>query len=379
MRLSEYQAYEIFSDYGIPIAKGRVANNPQEAAKITEELRGPVTIKIQVPVGGRGKGGGIKFASTPQEAYSLTKEMLNSRFKGKVVKKIFVQEKVDINKEYYLGVTLAREKKKAVVMTAVSGGVEIERTAKINPQSIFKEYVHPEIGFRDYQVRKLTLAIGKGEKRLIVKTSAVLKSLYKLFEEKDCYLAEINPWALTREGKLLALDAKIILDDNALYRHSEFTFFQEREGEGILEARARNKGLSYLKFKGNIGCIVNGAGLAMATLDLIKTYKMEPANFLDIGGGAKSDKVKEALDIVFSDKRIKGILVNIFGGITRCDLVAKGLKKSILEHQRNIPLVIRLSGTAKKEGRKELENIPGVILTDTMDEAAKRLMEMSKK
>ncbi len=379
MRLCEYQAYEIFSYYGIPIAKGRVANNSQEAAKITEELRGPVAIKIQVPLGERGKGRGIRFASTSQETYYLAKKMLNSRFKGKVVKKIFVQEKVDIDKEYYLGVTLAREKKKAVVMTAVSGGIEIERIAKINPLSIFKEYVHPEIGFRNYQARKLALGMCKREKKLVMKTSTVLKSLYKLFEEKDCYLAEINPWALTSEGKLLALDAKIILDDNALYRHSEFTFSQEREGEDILETRARNKGLSYLRFKGDIGCVVNGAGLAMATLDLIKACEMEPANFLDIGGGARSNKVKEALDIVFSDKRTKGILINIFGGITRCDLVAKGLKKSILEHQTNIPLVIRLSGTAKKEGRKELENITGVTLTDTMDEAAKRLMEMFKK
>jgi succinyl-CoA synthetase beta subunit len=377
MKIYEFQAHEIITKGGIPSPWGEVAKTSEEVKKIAEKLGRPVVVKAQVLVGGRGKAGGIKIAATPEEAYKAAEMILNSKLKGILVKRVFVKESVSIKEEYYLGITIDRAQKRVVVMVSPSGGVDIEEVARMNPEKIFKFYVNPLLGFKSHQANKLALTLTK-DKDLVQGIAKILSRLYRIFEEMDSSLVEINPLVITKEGSLFALDAKIIFDDNALYRHPEISSLRDLEEEDPLEVRAKEAGLSYVRLEGNIGCIVNGAGLAMATMDLVKHYGAEPANFLDVGGGASSQQVGKALDIVLSDEKVRAVLVNIFGGITRCDIVAEGLIQALSKREMNLPLIIRLTGTNEEEGRKKLKGIKGIILATTMGEAAKKAMEVVK-
>ncbi|MEA1964083.1 MAG: ADP-forming succinate--CoA ligase subunit beta [Candidatus Aerophobetes bacterium] len=378
MKIYEFQAHKIFSKKGIPSPRGEVAKTGEEVEKIAEKLGRPVAVKAQVLVGGRGKAGGIKLASNPEEAYKAAEKILNSKLKGILVKRVLVQEALSIKNEYYLGVTIDRAQKKAVVMVSPSGGVDIEETAKKSPQKIFKLYIDPLLGFKSYEANELALALTE-DKNLVKGIAKILFGLYRSFKEMDSSLAEINPLVITEEDSLLALDAKIVFDDNALYRHPEIINLRDLDVEDPLEVRAKEARISYVRLEGNIGCIVNGAGLAMATMDLVKHYGAEPANFLDVGGGASSEQVGRALDIVLSDEKVKAVLVNIFGGITRCDIVAEGLIQALSLRKMKLPLIIRLTGTNEEEGRKKLENKKGIFLAATMDEAAKKAMEVVKR
>jgi succinyl-CoA synthetase beta subunit len=377
MKIYEFQAYEIFTKRGIPSPWGEVAKTSEEVKKIAKKLGRPVVVKAQVLVGGRGKAGGIKLASTPEEAYRAAEGILNSKLKGILVKRVFVKESVSIKEEYYLGVTVDRAQKRVVVMVSPAGGIDIEEVARINPEKIFKFYVHPLLGFKSHQANELASALTK-DKNLVQGIAEILSALYRIFEEMDSSLVEVNPLVITKEGSLFALDAKIIFDDNALYRHPEISSLRDLEVEDPLEVRAKEAGISYVKLEGNIGCIVNGAGLAMATMDLVKRYGGEPANFLDVGGGASSQQVGKALDIVLFDEQVRAVLVNIFGGITRCDIVAEGLIQALSKREMNLPLIIRLTGTNEEEGRKKLKGIKGIFLAATMNEAAKKAMEVVK-
>ena len=377
MKIYEFQAYEIFTKRGIPSPWGEVAKTSEEVKKIAEKLGRPVVVKAQVLVGGRGKAGGIKLVSTPEEAYRAAERILNSKLKGILVKRVFVKESVSIKEEYYLGVTVDRARKRVVVMVSPAGGIDIEEVARTNPEKIFKFYVHPLLGFKSHQANELASALTK-DKNLVQGIAKILSALYRIFEEMDSSLVEVNPLVITKEGSLFALDAKIIFDDNALYRHPEISSLRDLEVEDPLEVRAKEAGISYVKLEGNIGCIVNGAGLAMATMDLVKHYGAEPANFLDVGGGASSQQVGKALDIVLSDEQVRAVLVNIFGGITRCDIVAEGLIQALSKREMNLPLIIRLTGTNEEEGRKKLKGIKGIFLAATMNEAAKKAMEVVK-
>jgi succinyl-CoA synthetase beta subunit len=377
MKIYEFQAHEILSKRGIPSPWGEVAKTSEEVKKIAEKLGRPVVVKAQVLVGGRGKAGGIKLASTPEEAYRAAERILNSKLKGVLVKRVLVQEALSIKEEYYLGVTVDRAQKRVVVMVSPAGGVDIEEVARTNPGKIFKFYVDPLLGFKSHQANELASALTK-DKNLVQGIAKILSALYRIFEEMDSSLVEVNPLVITKEGSLFALDAKIIFDDNALYRHPEISSLRDLEVEDPLEVRAKEAGISYVKLEGNIGCIVNGAGLAMATMDLVKHYGAEPANFLDVGGGASSQQVGKALDIVLSDEQVRAVLVNIFGGITRCDIVAEGLIQALSKREMNLPLIIRLTGTNEEEGRKKLKGIKGIFLAATMNEAAKKAMEVVK-
>jgi succinyl-CoA synthetase beta subunit len=377
MKIYEFQAYEIFTKRGIPSPWGEVAKTSEEVKKIAEKLGRPVVVKAQVLVGGRGKAGGIKLASTPEEAYRAAEGILNSKLKGILVKRVFVKESVSIKEEYYLGVTIDRAQKRVVVMVSPAGGIDIEEVARTNPEKIFKFYVHSLLGFKSHQANKLASALTK-DKNLAQGIAKILSNLYCIFEEMDASLVEINPLVITKEESLFALDAKIIFDDNALYRHPEIISLRDLEVEDPLEVRAKEAGISYVRLEGNIGCIVNGAGLAMATMDLVKHYGAEPANFLDVGGGASLQQVGKALDIVLSDEQVRAVLVNIFGGITRCDIVAEGLIQALSKRETNLPIIIRLTGTNEEEGRKKLKGIKGIFLAATMNEAAKKAMEVVK-
>ena len=378
MKIYEFQAYEIFIKRGIPSPWGEVAKTSEEVKKIAEKLGRPVVVKAQVLVGGRGKAGGIKLASTPEEAYRAAEGILNSELKGILVKRVFVKESVSIKEEYYLGVTVDRAQKRVVVMVSPAGGIDIEEVARTNPGKIFKFYVNPLLGFKSHQADELASALTK-DKNLVKGIAKILSGLYRSFEEMDSSLVEINPLVITKEGSLFALDAKIIFDDNALYRHPEISSLRDLEVEDPLEVRAKEAGVSYVRLEGNIGCIVNGAGLAMATMDLVKHYGAEPANFLDVGGGASSQQVGKALDIVLSDEQVRAVLVNIVGGITRCDIVAEGLIQALSKRKMNLPLIIRLTGTNEEEGREKLKGIKGIFLAATMSEAAKKAMEVVKR
>lgn len=377
MKIYEFQAYKIFTKRGIPSPWGEVAKTSEEVKKIAEKLGRPVVVKAQVLVGGRGKVGGIKLASTPEEAYRAAERILNSKLKGILVKRVFVKESVSIIEEYYLGVTVDRAQKRVVVVVSPAGGVDIEEVVRTNPGKIFKFYVNPLLGFKSHEANELASALTK-DKNLVKGIAKILSGLYRIFEEMDSSLVEINPLVITKEGSLFALDAKIIFDDNALYRHPEISSLRDLEVEDPLEVRAKEAGVSYVRLEGNIGCIVNGAGLAMATMDLVKHYGAEPANFLDVGGGASSQQVGKALDIVLSDEQVRAVLVNIFGGITRCDIVAEGLIQALSKREMNLPLIVRLTGTNEEEGRKKLKGIKGIFLAATMSEAAKKAMEVVK-
>jgi succinyl-CoA synthetase beta subunit len=376
VKLHEYQSKRIFAQHRIPIPKGEVATTCDEAREIAKKLGGPVVIKSQVLVGGRGKAGGIKVAKNANEAEELADQILGMEIKGLTVDKVLVDAAADIRDEIYLGIVIDRALQKPVIIASAEGGVEIEEVAKTNPEAIKRLPIDPQVGLMDYQARNLAFDLGL--KRVLVgQFMKILRGLYQSFIDTDSSLAEINPLVVTGDETLLAVDGKIVLDDNALYRHPELAELRDVQEESPSEREARLAGLSYVKLDGEIGCMVNGAGLAMATMDIVKVYGGEPANFLDIGGGAKADKVAAALRIILSDPKVKSVLFNIFGGITRCDEVARGILAALNEVKTSVPMVARLVGTNEEEGRSILAeaNFPSAT---SLGEAARKAVELAK-
>ena len=370
MNLHEYQSKRIFAKYGIPIPSGEVATTPTEARDIAVRLGGPVVVKSQVLVGGRGKAGGIKLAKTSDEAEARATDILGMDIKGLTVKKVLVDEAADIQTEIYLGAVLDRGRRRVVLMASSEGGVEIEQVAAETRVMIDTVAVHPFLGLRNHQARILADGIGlpKEHVKAFIK---IAKGLYQAYMETDATLAEINPLVITGDNQLIAVDGKIGLDDSALFRHPELAEMRDPDSEDESEVEARRYGLSYIHLDGEIGCMVNGAGLAMATMDIVKLYGGDPANFLDIGGGAKADKVAAALRIILSDARVKAVLINIFGGITRCDEVARGVLEAIDTLDVKVPFVVRLVGTNEEEGRQILADANLTTATSLADAAQK--------
>ncbi len=353
MKIHEYQAKEILRKFNVAVPKGKVAFSADEAVQIAEnEIGGNVwVVKAQIHAGGRGKGGGVKVAKSLEEVRSFAEQMLGMTLvthqtgpEGKLVKRLLIEQGVNIEKEFYVGITLDRAISKNVIMVSTEGGVEIEKVAAETPEKIIKEAVEPELGLQPYQARKLAFALGL-EGVQFKNAVKFLTGLYNAYVDSDCSLAEINPLVVTKEGDVIALDAKMNFDDNALYRHQDIAAFRDLDEEDPLEIEASKFNLNYIKLDGNVGCMVNGAGLAMATMDIIKLAGGEPANFLDVGGGANKDTVSNGFKIILSDKNVKAILINIFGGIVRCDRVAQGVIDATKEINVNIPIVVRLEGT----------------------------------
>ncbi len=370
MNIHEYQAAEIFSRFGIPVNKGKVCATPEEARAAADELGVPVVIKAQVHVGGRGKAGGIRLAANPGEAAQAARQILGMSIRGATVHKVLVAPAVDIAHEYYLGVVLDRARRRITVMASAAGGIDIEEVARETPEKIVREHADPLLGLHDYQARRLGFALGL-EPALVRPFAAIARQLFAAYTAVDASLAEINPLALTSGGTWLALDSKVVLDDNALFRHPEHEALRDPEAEDPLEREARAAGISFVRLDGTIGCVVNGAGLSMATMDAVKLYGGSPANFLDVGGGASSQQVATALRLVLSDPNVRVVLINIFGGITRCDVVAEGLLEALKTVEVRVPVVIRLVGTRQEEGRRMLAEA-GLTVVDTMEEAAQR-------
>jgi succinyl-CoA synthetase beta subunit len=375
MNLHEYQGKELFARFGLPVLPGQVAGSPEEARNIADSLGGTVVIKAQVQAGGRGKAGGVKLAHDAAEAEAKAREILALTIKGLPVRKVLVTKAADIAKEYYCAIVMDREKKAPLVMLSAEGGVEIEEVARTAPEKIVRFHI-PLEGLRPYMARNLMRPLFKDFAQ-VTQAAEILMRLARVYQEADCSLAEINPLAVTPEGKVLVLDAKVILDDNADFRHKDWENWRDPAEETPGARLAREKGLSYVKLDGDIGCIVNGAGLAMATMDLIKHYGGEPANFLDIGGSSNPEKVTAALKIITSESHVRAILFNIFGGITRCDDVANGIVASLKESPLGVPLVIRLTGTNEEKARQILKDF-GLGATTSMDEAVRMVIERAQ-
>jgi len=377
MKIHEYQAKHILSRYQIPVQKGEVATTPEEARAIAVKFGKAVVVKAQVHAGGRGKAGGVKFSPTPDKAEENATKILGMDIKGSKVRKVLVTDAADIAKEFYLGVIVDRAAKGITIMASAEGGIEIEEVAKDSPEKIIKVVADPFMGLLDYQARDIALALNLPSDK-VRGFSVIAKELYKAFVENDCDILEINPLVITEQGDWLALDAKLVFDDNAEYRHKQdFQALRDLDEEERAEIDARVAGLSYVKLEGDIGCVVNGAGLAMATMDSLKLYGGEPANFLDIGGGAKAEKVTAAMRIILTDPNVKAILFNIFGGITRGDDVARGIIAGVEQIQTEVPIVIRLVGTNSEEGRKILGEA-NLRSAETLMEAAKKVVEIAK-
>ena len=376
MKLHEYQSKNIFSRYNIPIPSGRIAASASEARQLCEELGGKVVIKAQVLVGGRGKSGGIRLVRSPEEAEEVTTQILSMKIKDLPVRKVLVDEAVSIQKEIYLGITNDRSKQKPVLIASSAGGVEIEEVAKKSPDQIAKLYIDPLLGMRDYQIRDIALSIDL-PRQFWRPFGEIAFALWKVYVDCDATLAEINPLVITAENHLVALDAKIVLDENGLFRHPELADLRDIDAEDWSETQGRKFGVSFVKLDGQIGCMVNGAGLAMATLDIIKHLGGEPANFLDIGGGASSEKVAAAMRLILADPNVKAILINVFGGITRCDEVAKGLITAYDEVKPNVPIVARLVGTNEEIARQILTG-SSLIYADSLVECAEKVVQLVK-
>lgn len=377
MKIHEYQARNLFKKYGIPVPDGVVCHSVDEVKKkVTDDDKLRV-VKAQVHVGGRGKAGGVKLAHSKAEVIEHAEQILGMDIKGLTVEKVLIADAVDIEKEYYVGLINDRNTKSVTLMASAEGGVEIEEVAKVSPEKIIKMAIDPTIGLMDWQARKVALQLFTDPKQ-VRQTAAILVKLYELYVDTDSSLAEINPLVLTPDKQVLAIDGKMNFDDNALFRQKEILAMREVSEDEQKEIEATAKGLSYIKLDGNIGCMVNGAGLAMATMDMIKLYGGDPANFLDIGGSSNPEKVIEAMNILLSDKNVSVVMINIFGGITRCDDVARGLVAALEVIKTDIPIVIRLSGTNAKEGLEIIKD-QGLPTVSTMSEAAKKAIELSKK
>lgn len=362
MKIHEYQAKEILRKYNVAVPNGQVAFSPEEAVKAAESIGGNIwVVKAQIHAGGRGKGGGVKLAKSLDEVRELATQMLGMKLvthqtgpEGKIVKRLLIEQGVNIERELYLGITLDRSISKNVIMVSTEGGVEIEKVAQESPEKIIKETIEADLGIQPFQAKKLAYALGLNK----IQTKNALKfitSLYKTYISVDASIAEINPLVVTKEGDVIALDAKMNFDDNALYRHPDIVEYRDLDEEDALEIEASKYHLNYIKLDGNVGCMVNGAGLAMATMDIIKLAGGEPANFLDVGGSANKETVSNGFKIILSDKNVKGILINIFGGIVRCDRVARGVIDATKEMDVNVPIVIRLEGTNAELAAKMLD------------------------
>jgi succinyl-CoA synthetase beta subunit len=368
VKLQEYRSKEILARHGVPLAAGETATTPDEARVAAERIGGPVVVKAQVLVGGRGKAGGVKLASTPDEAAERAGEIIGLDIKGTTVKTVLVAPAADIAHEYYLGLILDRASRAIVVIASAEGGVEIEETARTNPAAILRLSLHPLIGLQEHQVRRVGFFLGI-PKELRSDFATVMHGLFDAFVGSDADLAEINPLVVTGDGRLEALDAKIVLDESALPRHPDLEAMRDLNEEEPSEIAAREAGISFIKLDGTIGCMVNGAGLAMTTMDLVKLAGGEPANFLDIGGGAKADRVAAAFRIILDDPNVRAILINIFGGITRGDEVAHGIVEARAQLTRDVPMVVRIVGTNADEARPILAEA-NLITADSLDDAA---------
>ncbi|HXZ03474.1 MAG TPA: ADP-forming succinate--CoA ligase subunit beta [Ktedonobacteraceae bacterium] len=378
MKIHEYQAKDILARYGIPIQPGRVAFSPEEAEEIAREIGGPVVIKAQVYVGGRGKAGGIQFGDTPEEARAAAAKVLGMNIKGLTVEKVLVVSKLDIKEEYYLGIILDRKSQAPVVMVSKEGGIDIEEVAATTPEKIIQQPIDMHWGLRPFEARDILARAGLPH-QVIAKGGTILTALAKAFIDSDASLAEINPLALTAGGQVQAADAKILIDDNGLFRQKEYASWAETEESNPLEFEAKQEGLTYVKLDGDIGIIGNGAGLVMTTLDMVARVGGRPANFLDIGGGAKAEIMRKALIFVARDPQVKGILVNIFGGITRGEEVAKGVIMAQADLPKGMPIVVRLSGTGAEEGKALLKQHAGLDWGKDMREAAQKIVATVEK
>ena len=382
MNIHEYQTKELIKSYGVPVPDGRVAHNVDNAVTVAENLGGERwMVKAQIHAGGRGKGGGVKIASSLDEVRQFTDQMIGSQLvtpqtgaEGRMVQRVLVEQACDINKEYYLGMIIDRGTQRITVIASASGGMDIEEVAKTHPEKVIRETVDPGVGLMEFQCRKIAANIGLRGKQ-IHEASKLMRALYKCFREKDALLAEINPLAELNGGSLMALDAKMSFDGNAMYRRPAITELRDFDEEDPKEVEATSHGLNYIALDGNVGCIVNGAGLAMATMDSISFHKGKPANFLDVGGGASPEKVGNAFRIVLQDPNVKIILVNIFAGINRCDWIAEGLIKAMRDQQIEVPIVVRLAGTNVEKGMAMLEESGlNFSMADNLDDAATRVM-----
>ena len=379
MKIHEYQAKQVLIRYGVKIPKGKVARNPPEAYEIARRLGGTVAVKAQIHAGGRGKGGGIKIVKSPEEAEETARKLIGSKLvtpqtgpEGRVVQCVLIEEGLKIQREFYLGIVIDRSQQKPVFMASREGGVEIEEVARKSPDLILKETIQPGIGLQSFQARKIAFGLGLDAKA-VGKASRLMTALYQAFEETDASLAEVNPLVLTEEGELYALDAKMNFDDNALDRQPAIVQMRDFLEEEPPEIEASRYQLSYIKLDGDVGCMVNGAGLAMATMDIIKMAGSSPANFLDVGGGANLDQVKNAFRILLLDENLKAVLINIFGGIVRCDVVAEGVVQAVKEVGVKVPVVVRLEGTNVQQGREILKDsgLDFLVATDMADAAQK--------
>ncbi|MBN1430080.1 MAG: ADP-forming succinate--CoA ligase subunit beta [Anaerolineae bacterium] len=376
MKLHEYQSKFRFAEYGIPIPQGQTATTANQAFTIAEEISGPVVVKAQVLAGGRGKAGGVKLARDPEEAKKHATAILGMNIKGLIVKKVLVDPAVEIETEIYLGVTIDRTARRAVMIASSAGGIAIEEVAAQTPEKIIRIHIDPHLGLLNYQARNIASEIGL-PRNLWKQFVQIAGALYKCYEDSDASMTEINPLVVINGDQLLALDGKMTLDDNALFRHPRLAEMRDTDEEAPAETLARQSDLNYVKLDGEIGCMVNGAGLAMATMDMTKLFGGSPANFLDIGGGAKSDKVAAALRIILADPNVKSVLFNIFGGITRCDEVARGILSALNEVHTSVPMVARLVGTNDEEGRAILAQA-NMITATTLAEAAQKSVEAAR-
>ena len=384
MKIHEYQAKAILAKHGVPVPQGEVIFKPEEAAAVAERLGGgTVVVKAQIHAGGRGKGGGVKVVKGPEEARAIAARILGMNLvthqtgpSGQIVQRVLIEQGLKIERELYLGIVLDRASERLVLMVSPEGGVEIEKVAEDTPDRIFKTFIHPGIGLSPFQTRQLAFALGlRGPQ--VAQASRMMMALYDAYVASDASLLEINPLIVTESGDLLALDAKMAFDDNAMFRHPDFEALRDPSEEDPLEVEASKFSLNYIKLDGTIGCMVNGAGLAMATMDIIKLAGGEPANFLDVGGGANADQIKNAFRILMADEAVKAVLINIFGGILRCDVLAEGVIAAVKDLGVPVPVVIRMEGTNVEQGKRMLKE-SGLNFTtaDTMSEAAEKVVAL---
>ena len=385
MKIHEYQGKEILKSFGIPVPEGGVAEAPAEAKAIAGLLKGRVIVKAQIHAGGRGKGGGVKLADTPADAEEAARQILGMQLvtpqtgpKGQKVKQVLVEEASPIAKELYVGVVIDRARAAPVVMASEAGGMDIEEVAAKTPEKILTETADPALGLQAFQARRLALGLGL-PKETLGAASEFFRNLYRVFQDKDCSLAEINPLALMEDGRLMALDAKLNFDDNALYRHADVAGLRDLDEEAPLEVEASKHDLNYIKLDGEVGCMVNGAGLAMATMDIVKMAGSSPANFLDVGGGANREMVENAFRILMDDEAVRAVFINIFGGIMRCDVLAQGVVNAVRKLEVKVPVIIRMEGTNVEEGRKILAD-SGLNFTvgNDMQDAAQKVVSALK-
>ncbi len=385
MKIHEYQGKELLKQFGVPVPRGIVARTPDEAYQAAKELAcEPVVVKAQIHAGGRGKGGGVKLAKTAEEAREIARQMLGMKLvthqtgpEGREVRVLLIEEGLPIDKEFYLGIVLDRASGRPVFMASAAGGMDIEEVAAKTPEQIFKEPVDPAVGFRPFQARKLAFALGLPG-ALVSQAAKFMQSLYSAYEAMDASLLEINPFLLTKDNRLIALDAKVNFDDNALFRHPDFKDLRDLHEEEPLEIEASKFDLNYIKLDGNIACMVNGAGLAMATMDIIKLAGGEPANFLDVGGGASQERVEAAFQILLADENVRAVLINIFGGIVRCDMVARGVVGAAKNLGVKVPVVVRLEGTNVEEGQRVIrESGLNFTVAKGMKDAAEKVVALA--